>query len=79
MQLLPAPVDSVAAHRGIEIIAVLAVEVLPKLAKVVIGFLHMMQVPNHELHDNDIVEVANDRDVVGQYILGITKVDEYSE
>ena len=64
MQLLATPVDAVAAYDRVHARAVGCVEIIAKCAKIVVRFAHVLHLARDELDDDDVVEIANNGNIV---------------
>jgi len=74
---LATSVDAVASDCAINRFAVFAVEFATEPAKVIIGFAYVPQFLRDEFQDNDVVQIANDRYIIGEDVFRIAKVNEY--
>lgn len=79
MQLLALAVQAVTPNGAIDLRAVFVVKVLTKITKIVVRFANVPKISCYEFNNNDIIEIADDRNIVGQNIFGITEVDEHRE
>ena len=76
MQLLPSTIQAVAADRGIDTAVMFAVEFLAKPAEILVGLPNMLQFAGNEFQDDDVIEIANDRNVIRKNVLGIAEIYE---
>ncbi len=79
MQLLALAIEAIAANGAIDLFSVLRVKVVAKAAKVIVGITNVLQFTRDEFDDNHVIEIADNRNVVGQNIFGITKVNEHGQ
>gem|GEM_PF-6760217 len=79
MQFLALTIDSVASNYRINILPVGFVKFIAELTKVVVGNAYVMQFADDEFDDDHIVEITYDRNVVGQDIFRIGKVNKGRE
>ena len=47
--------------------------------KVVVRFTNVLHFPRDEFDDDDVVEITNDRNIVGEDIFGIAEIDEHRQ
>ncbi len=76
MQLLPSAIQAVATDRGIDTAIMFAVEFLAKPAVVLVGLPNMLQFAGNEFQDDDVIEIANDRNVIGKNVLRVAEIYE---
>ena len=76
MQLLPSAIQAIATDRGVDTAIMCAVEFVAIPAVVLVSFANMLQFAGNEFQDDDVIEIANDRDVVGKNVLGIAEIYE---
>jgi hypothetical protein len=74
MQLLPTTIQSVAANDRVDFLALLAFEVVPEAAKVLVGLAHMLQLTQDKLDNDDVVEIANNGNIVREYVFRVREV-----
>jgi hypothetical protein len=74
--LLPPAVESIAANGRIHAGIVFAVEIVAIPAEVIIGLTDVLQFARYEFQDDDVIEIADDRNIVGQYVFRVAEIDE---
>ncbi len=74
VQTLSLTIQAIATNRGVNVFAVFLFEVVPIGAEIGVGLEHMHQFPGDEFEDDDIIEVTDDRNVIGKYVLGVGEV-----
>jgi len=79
VQLLAFAIDSIAADRAIDILAVLVIEFMAEDAKVIVCLTNVLHLSCNKLDDDDVVEITDDGNIVGQDILGIAEIDEHRQ
>ena len=76
MQLLPPPIQAIAPHCRIHTFLMFTIELVAKPAVVLVGFANVLQFARNEFQDNDVVEIADDRDLIRKNIFGVAEVYE---
>ncbi len=76
MQLLPPPIEPIAPHCRIHIAVMFAVELVAKPAVVLVSFTNMLQFARYEFQDNDVVEIADDRNIIRKDIFRVAEIYE---
>ena len=76
MQLPASAIEPVAANRRVDTLTVLRVEVVAKPAEFLVGFPHVFELEHDQLDDDHVVEITDDRHVVGQNVFGIAEIDK---
>ena len=79
MQLLPPPIEAIAPDGRIHIVVVFTVELVAKPAIVLVCFTNVLQLARNEFQDNDVVEIADDRNIVRKDILRVAEIYECGE
>ncbi len=79
MQLLPSPVETVAPHRRVDAAIMLPVEFFAVAAVILVGFPDVLQLTRHQLEDDHVIKVPDDRYLIGKDVFGVAEIHERSE
>ena len=79
MQVLPAPVDPVSTNDRIDFVAMLLVKLIPVITKVGVGLANVDHLKGDKLKNNDVIEVADNRNAIGDDVFGVSEIDKGRE